>query len=42
MSEPAPATRRRWLAWGAFAFFLFKGLAWLAVPALIAAGLWSG
>ena len=41
-----PATwserRRRWMTrigvWG-FVFFLVKGLAWLIVPALLAAGL---
>lgn len=50
MSEPGlarPAAqcpvpkRSRWLAWVVFTLFLLKGLAWLAVPALIAAGLLS-
>lgn len=49
MSEPAsratpakcPASpRARWMALGVFLFFLLKGLAWIAIPALVALGLW--
>lgn len=44
-STNAPAgtgTCRRWMARigvGGFVFFLIKGIAWLIVPALLAAGL---
>lgn len=38
-SDKRPAWRKRWeaMGWGAFMFFLLKGLAWLAVFY----GLWS-
>ena len=43
-AKPArcPVPRRwQWVGAAAFAFFLIKGLLWLAIPALVAMGLLS-